>query len=76
MFQRITSNTEILGGKPIIRGTRISVEFILDLIASGATGAEIVVRYPQLTAEDVRQALGYAAASIRNEVLLQAEVIG
>ena len=76
MVQRITSNTEILGGKPIIRGTRISVEFILDLIASGATGADIVARYPQLTAEDVRQALGYAAASVRNEILLQAEVIG
>ena len=73
MFDRITSNPAILGGKPIIRGTRISIEFILDLLASGATGEQVISKYPQLTINDVQQSLQYAAASVRNEVLLHAE---
>jgi uncharacterized protein (DUF433 family) len=64
MFDRITSDPAILGGKPAIRGTRISVEMILEWVASGATRDDILVRHPHLTAEDVEQALGYAAASI------------
>ena len=76
MFDRITSNPAILGGKPIIRGTRISVETILEWIASGATRDGIVQKHPHLTAEDVEQALAYAAASFRNEVLVSAEVEG
>ncbi len=76
MFDRITSDTSILSGKPTIRGTRISVETILEWVASGATKAEILRRHPHLTAEDVEQALGYAAAAVRNEVLLTARVAG
>lgn len=76
MFDRITSNPAILGGKPIIRGTRISIEFILDLLASGATGEQVISKYPQLTISDVQQSLQYAAASVRNEVLLHAEIAG
>ncbi len=76
MFDRITSNPAILGGKPIIRGTRISIEFILDLLASGATGDQVIRKHPQLTICDVQQALQYAAASVRNEVLLHAEIAG
>lgn len=76
MFDRITSDPAILGGKPIIRGTRISVEMILDWIASGATRDEIVRRHPHLTGADVEQALGYAAAATRNEVLLTTQVDG
>ena len=49
MFDRITSNPAILGGKPIIRGTRISIEFILDLLSSGATGDQVISKFPQLT---------------------------
>jgi uncharacterized protein (DUF433 family) len=74
MLNRITSDPAILGGKPIIRGTRISVEIILEWIASGATRDDIVRKHPNLKAEDVEQALAYAAASVRNEVLLNAEV--
>ena len=59
MFHRIHSDHTILGGKPCVRGTRISVEFILELIASGATGPDIVRKYPQVTAEDVEQAVLY-----------------
>ena len=76
MFDRITSDPAILAGKPIIRGTRISVEMMLEWIASGATRDDIVTRHPQLKPADVEQALGYAAAAVRNEVLLTAKVAG
>jgi uncharacterized protein (DUF433 family) len=74
MFDRITSDPAILGGKPIIRGTRISVELILELIASGATRDDILRKHAHLSAEDVGQALAYAAAAVRNEVLVTTEV--
>lgn len=74
MFPRITSDAEILGGKPIVCGTRISVEMILEWIASGASRDDILQSFPHLTADDIEQALGYAAASVRNEVLLTAEI--
>ena len=69
MFSRIISDPEILSGKPTIRGTRISVEMILEWVASGATREDILQRHPHLTAEDIEQALGYAAMAVRNEVL-------
>lgn len=74
MFDRITSDPAILGGKPIIRGTRISVEIILEWMASGASRDDIVKRHPHLKIEDVQQALEYAAALTRNEVLLTVKV--
>ena len=76
MYDRIISDPAILGGKPIIRGTRLSVELILEWIASGATRDEILLRYPQLTATDLEQALGYAAQSLHHEVWLTAQVPG
>lgn len=74
MLDRITSNPAILGGKPIVRGTRISVEIILEWIAAGATRDDIVRKHPHLSAADVEQALAYAASSVRNEILVTAEV--
>lgn len=74
MYDHITSDPAILGGKPIVRGTRISVALILEWIASGATRDEILKRHPKLSAEDVEQALGYAAAAGQNEVVLTADV--
>lgn len=74
MFDRISSNPAVLGGKPIIKGSRISVEMILEWIASGATRDEILAAHPHLTASDVEQALSYAARSIKNDVLVTAEV--
>ena len=73
MFDRITTRAGVLGGKPIIRGTRFSVEFILELVASGGSLAEIVRNYPTLSEEDVRQAIQFAAASLKNEQLLSVE---
>ena len=77
MFERISSDSAILGGKPIIRGTRISVEFILELVASGATRDEILGRHPHLTVADFEQAVAFAAASMRNDSLISAaQVVG
>ena len=72
MFNRIVSNPSVLGGKPCIKGTRISVEFILELFASGATLQDVLLAYPQLTAPAVGEALRYAARSLKNEIVLNA----
>ena len=74
MFTHIAYNPEILSGKPHIAGTRLSIEFILELFASGATKDEVLRAYPQLTAEAVEEALKYAAQSVKNEVLLDVKV--
>jgi uncharacterized protein (DUF433 family) len=60
----IVTNVEISGGKPCVKGTRLSVEFPLELAASGATPAEILARYPQLTADGLSAAFLFAAASL------------
>lgn len=70
MFNRITTQPGVLGGKPIIRGTRISVEFILELIASGGSVSEIVHAYPFLAEDDVRQAILFSAEAIKNDIYL------
>jgi uncharacterized protein (DUF433 family) len=74
MFQQIAYDPKILSGKPHIRGTRLSVEFILELFASGATRDEVLKAYPQLTPAAIEEALRYAAQSVKNEVLLDATV--
>lgn len=74
MFNHIAYTTEILSGKPHIVGTRLSIEFILELFASGATRDEMLKAYPQLTAEAIEEALRYAAQSVKNEILLDVNV--
>ena len=74
MFPRIVSDPAILGGKPCIKGTRISVEMILEWVASGASRDDIVRSYPTLTADDVEEALRYAAQSLANETIVTAEI--
>jgi uncharacterized protein (DUF433 family) len=69
VFTHITTDLAILGGKPCIKGTRLSVEFILELFASGATRDEILKAYPQLTAEGIEQALRYAAKSLKKAAI-------
>lgn len=56
MFERIVSDPAILGGKPCVKGKRLSVEFLLELTASGALRDGIVQAYPRLTREDVEAA--------------------
>jgi uncharacterized protein (DUF433 family) len=72
-MDRITSDPNILGGKPVIKDTRISVEFVLELLASGLTEEEILKDYPHLTTEDIQACLRYAADSYKNEVYLELE---
>jgi uncharacterized protein (DUF433 family) len=74
MFAHIAYDNDILSGKPHIVGTRLSIEFILELVASGATKAEMLKAYPQLTAEAIEEALRYAAQSVKNEILLDVKV--
>ena len=63
----IVSDPAVLGGKACLRGTRLSVEFLLELAASGATPAEMRARYPQLTAESLAAAFQYAALALKGE---------
>ena len=64
---RIETNEKILVGKPIIKGTRIAVEFILELLANGWTTEKILKNYPQLKREDIQAALEYSAHAIKLE---------
>ena len=70
----VITDPKILGGKPHIRGTRLSVEFILELFASGGTREEILSAYPQLTSNAIEEALRYAAQTVKSEILLTAEI--
>jgi uncharacterized protein (DUF433 family) len=63
MFPQIVTDPNVLGGRPCVRGTRLSVEFILELFASGASRDDIVRASPQLTPADVEAAARYAAAA-------------
>ena len=60
-FDRITFDPQMMGGKPSIRGLRVTVGMIVGLIAGGKSAEEILEAYPYLEAEDLKQALSYAA---------------
>jgi uncharacterized protein (DUF433 family) len=64
---RITLNSDILAGKPVIRGTRLAVEFIIDLLAQGWSTDEILRNYPGLSIEDIQACLSYASAMLKAE---------
>lgn len=61
--KRITSTSDVLAGKPVIDGTRLSVEHVLGLLENGWSEADILESYPHLDPEDVRACLGYACES-------------
>ncbi len=65
--QFIVSDPDILGGKPILKGTRLSVEFVLELLAGGWTAKVIQENYPNLTEERIRAVLSYAAETFRDD---------
>ena len=67
---RIVADSKILGGKPVIEGTRISVEQILGLLAKGMTNEEIIESYPILSEESIRAVLGYAARALQNDIVV------
>ena len=70
-FEHISYDPAILSGKPCIKGTRISVDFILQLVASGASVSDIVERYDHLTPEAVKEAIIYASEVLKNELIIE-----
>jgi uncharacterized protein (DUF433 family) len=68
-FQRITTNPEICGGKPCIRGLRFPVSRLLGLLASGETTESILKSYPYLEPEDIQEGLQYAALLADEQVI-------
>ncbi len=64
---RIILNPDILTGKPIIKGTRLAVEFIIDLLAQGWNTDEILRNYPGIALEDIQACLSYASATLKAE---------
>ncbi len=70
MTTRIELNPAVMHGKPVIRGTRITVEILLRKLGEGATVADLLDAYPRLTALDVQAALSYAADTIAHEVIV------
>ena len=64
---RIVLDPKILVGKPVVKGTRLAVDFVIDLLAQGWAEADIVKNYPGLTREDIQACLAYASAALRDE---------
>ena len=67
LSDRIIVDSRILTGKPVVRGSRISVELVVELLAAGWSHAQILASYPQLTEEDIRACLAYASELLREE---------
>ncbi len=68
MFDRITFDPRVMGGRACIRGMRITASLVINLVANGMTNEEILQEYPDLEAEDIRQALQYAASLANEEI--------
>ena len=64
---RIHADPRVLAGKPVVRGTRIAVELVIDLLAAGWTHAQIVENYPGITEDDIRACLAYASELLHSE---------
>lgn len=65
----IVTDPGVLGGKPCVKGTRLSVEHVLELMASGATREDVLRAHPQISVEGLNAALEYAARALRNEIV-------
>ena len=67
LLDRIIVDPKILTGKPVVRGTRISVELVVDLLATGWSHVQILESYPHLAEDDIRACLAYASELLREE---------
>ena len=67
MFDRITFDTAVMGGRACIRGMRITVSLVVNLVANAMSTDDIIREYPELESEDIRQALQYASALANEE---------
>ncbi len=70
LLERIILDPKVMTGKPVIRGTRLTVEFILNLLAHGASAQEILQEYAGLTEEDIQACLLFAAQSLESTIFV------
>ena len=70
LLERITLNPKVMVGKPVIRGTRLTVEYILNLLAHGTTQAEIIAEYKGLTEDDIHACILFATKSLENTTFM------
>ncbi|MEM8642797.1 MAG: DUF433 domain-containing protein [Cyanobacteria bacterium P01_G01_bin.54] len=75
LLKRITTNPAIMVGKPVIKGTRLTVEFILNLLTHGSTPTEILEEYEGLTTEDLQACRPFAAPSLSSTTLMSLAVV-
>ena len=71
---RITLDPDVLAGKPVVRGTRLAVEFVIGLLADGWSEADIVANYPGVTREDILACLAYARDALNSEKVFPSAV--
>jgi uncharacterized protein (DUF433 family) len=69
LLERISIDPQVCGGKPCIKGTRIWVSLILDLLADGMSQAQVRVEYPQLSDDDILAAIAYGAEAAREQII-------
>jgi uncharacterized protein (DUF433 family) len=74
LLERITLNPKVMVGKPVIKGTRLTVEYILNLLAHGTTVAEILEEYKGLTREDIQACLLFATRSLEATTFMPLEM--
>jgi uncharacterized protein (DUF433 family) len=70
LLERIVLNSKVLAGKPVISGTRLSVEYILNLLAHGANTAEIIEEYEELRPEDIQACILFASKLLSNTTIM------
>ena len=70
LLERISLNPEVMAGKPVVKGTRLTVEYIVNLMAHGADLDEIVDKYQGLTRDDIRACLLFAARSLQDSAFM------
>jgi uncharacterized protein (DUF433 family) len=70
LLQRITAQTEIMAGKPVVRGTRLTVPYLLGLLAHGATVQDVLDEYPGLTPDDINACFLFASRSLEQTAFL------
>jgi len=74
LLQRITVNPKVMVGKPVIRGTRLTVEFVLNLLANGAAIDEILKEYEGLSKQDIQACILFAKKSLENTTFMPLEI--
>ena len=70
LLERIAMNPRVMTGKPVIKGTRLTVEFILNLLAHGATDQEIITEYKGLKKEDIQACILFASKTLENTAFM------